>query len=196
VLLAPLDADGGATGVPTTEPGTTGEVLIHAPHMLEGYDRLWRTNAAARLVLGGERWHRTGDVGHLDAGGRLWVEGRLAHVVTTASGVVTPVGVEQRVETLEDVAAAAAVGVGPRGTQALIVVVVPQTRGRGLPGRRRRRMRLADPRLADAVRRAAGTEVSAVLVTGRLPLDIRHSSKVDRLEVAARASATLAGARR
>ena len=26
-------------------------------------------------------WHRTGDVGHLDAEGRLWVGGRLAHVV-------------------------------------------------------------------------------------------------------------------
>ena len=33
--------------------------------------------------------------------GRLWVEGRLAHVIVTADGVVTPVGVEQRVERLD-----------------------------------------------------------------------------------------------
>ena len=31
-------------------------------------------------------WHRTGDVGHLDADGRLWIEGRLAHVLVTADG--------------------------------------------------------------------------------------------------------------
>ncbi len=37
-------------------------------------------------------WHRTGDVGHLDDAGRLWVEGRLAHVVRTADGVVTRSG--------------------------------------------------------------------------------------------------------
>ena len=34
--------------------------------------------SAARATPG---WHRTGDVGHLDAEGRLWVEGRLVHVI-------------------------------------------------------------------------------------------------------------------
>ena len=35
-------------------------------------------------------WHRTGDVGHLDAEGRLWIEGRLVHVITTADGAGHP----------------------------------------------------------------------------------------------------------
>jgi hypothetical protein len=43
------------------------------------------------------------------------------------------------------------------------------------------------------VRAAAGVEVAAVLVTDRLPLDIRHASKVDRQEVARRAGRLLAG---
>ena len=47
------------------------------------------------------------------------MEGRLAHVVTTADGVVTPVGAEQRVERLASVASAAVVGVGPVGSQAV-----------------------------------------------------------------------------
>jgi hypothetical protein len=46
------------------------------------------------------------------------------------------------------------------------------------------------------VRSATGTEVAAVLVTGRLPVDIRHQSKVDRRAVAEQAARVLAGARR
>jgi acyl-coenzyme A synthetase/AMP-(fatty) acid ligase len=102
---------------------------------------------------------------------------------------VTPVGVEQRVEALDAVSAAAVVGVGPAGAQVVVVVIVPSS---AAP----RRLTLADPELADAVRFAAGTEVAAVLVTGRLPVDIRHQSKVDRRAVAEQATRVLAGARR
>jgi acyl-CoA synthetase (AMP-forming)/AMP-acid ligase II/pimeloyl-ACP methyl ester carboxylesterase len=187
VRVSPLSALGEADGALTGAPGTTGEVCVRAAHVKDRYDALWATERASSRNPG---WHRTGDVGHLDAEGRLWIEGRLPHVVSTADGVVTPVGVEQRVEALNTVSAAATVGVGPAGTQAVVVVVVPSS---GAP--RRAALGLATPGLADAVRRAAGVEVAAVLVTGRLPVDIRHQSKVDRHEVARRAARILAGAR-
>jgi acyl-coenzyme A synthetase/AMP-(fatty) acid ligase len=123
----------------------------------------------------------------------LWIEGRLQHVVTTAAGPVTPVGVEQRVERLDGVSAAAAVGVGPAGAQVVVVVVVPSPAGRRRG--RRSRLRLAAPGHADAVRSAAGTDVAAVLTTPALPVDIRHQSKVDRGAVARRAARALDGAR-
>ncbi|PRY50133.1 acyl-CoA synthetase (AMP-forming)/AMP-acid ligase II [Geodermatophilus tzadiensis] len=186
VRVSPLSPDGAADGPLTDAPGVTGEVCVSAAHVKDRYDALWALERAASRDPG---FHRTGDVGHLDAEGRLWVEGRLQHVVTTAGGVVTPVGVEQRVERLEGVAAAAAVGVGPAGAQVVVVVVVPSGR------RRRRRTGLADAGLADAVRAAAGVEVAAVLTTARLPVDVRHQSKVDRAEVARRAARFLAGAR-
>jgi hypothetical protein len=129
-------------------------------------------------------------------------------VIPTAAGVVTPVGVEQRVERLGEVSAAAAVGVGPAGAQVVAVVVVPAfpdrpdraARGRQavaaaadrLRGRRGRLVP-ADPALADAVRKVAGVEVAAVLVAGALPVDIRHASKVDRTAVARAAARVLAG---
>jgi acyl-coenzyme A synthetase/AMP-(fatty) acid ligase len=186
VQVSPLSGRGAADGPRTSAPGTTGEVCVRAPHVKDRYDALWATERASSRDPG---WHRTGDVGHLDAEGRLWIEGRLPHVVTTADGVVTPVGVEQRVEALDAVSAAATVGVGPAGAQVVVVVVVPAAARRGAA------LRLADPGLADAVRQAAGTGVAAVLVTGRLPVDIRHQSKVDRREVARRAARALAGAR-
>ena len=101
----------------------TGEICVAAAHVKDHYDRLWATERESSRDPG---WHRTGDVGHLDPDGRLWVEGRLVHVITTAAGPLTPVGLEQRVEALPGVRAAAAVGVGPAGTQQLIMVVVPE----------------------------------------------------------------------
>jgi acyl-coenzyme A synthetase/AMP-(fatty) acid ligase/pimeloyl-ACP methyl ester carboxylesterase len=173
VAISALDASGAATGEPTDEPGVTGEILVSAPWAKDGYDRLWATQSRASRDAGR---HRTGDVGHLDDAGRLWVQGRLAHVVTTADGPVTPVGVEQRVQDLPGVRAAACAGVGPAGAQVVVVVVVPDP----APGRRDV---LAGPALTAQVREAAGVPVAAVLVRRELPVDVRHNSKIDRAEL-------------
>ena len=117
VEIAPLDQAGvpGPQGPP--EAGVTGEVCVRAAHVKERYDRLWVTDDAATPAPG---WHRTGDVGHVDDGGRLWIEGRLVHVIGTAEGPVTPVGIERRVEAVAGVRRAAAVGVGPAGTAQVV----------------------------------------------------------------------------
>jgi acyl-CoA synthetase (AMP-forming)/AMP-acid ligase II/pimeloyl-ACP methyl ester carboxylesterase len=181
VRIAPLDGDG-VPGAATTDAGITGEIQVNAPHMLAGYDRLWRTDAAAKAGTPQEEWHRTGDVGHLDEQGRLWVEGRLPHIVTTADGIVTPVRVELAAQRA-GASRAAAVGVGPRGTQQLVVVV------EGQPGP------LADPALAEAVRREVDRPVAAVLAVPALPTDIRHNAKIDRARMARWATSVLAGER-
>jgi acyl-CoA synthetase (AMP-forming)/AMP-acid ligase II/pimeloyl-ACP methyl ester carboxylesterase len=191
VRISPLSALGAADGPLTDSPGVPGEVCVRGAHVKDRYDALWATERAASRNPG---WHRTGDVGHLDSEGRLWIEGRLPHVVTTAEGVVTPVGIEQRVERLDSVSAAAVVGVGPAGGQVLVAVVVPATPpSRRRPGRGPSRLALAPADLADRVRDAAGVDVAAVLVANRLPVDIRHESKVDRSELARRATRVLAG---
>jgi acyl-CoA synthetase (AMP-forming)/AMP-acid ligase II len=185
VRISPLDQDGAADGPLTDAPGGTGEVCVRAAHVKDRYDALWVTERAASRDRG---WHRTGDVGHLDDDGRLWIEGRLPHVIPTASGPVTPVGIEQRAERLPGIAAAAAVGIGPPGAQVVVVVVVPADGRRG-------RLAVADDETADAVRAVVDVDVAAVLVAARLPVDIRHQSKVDRREVARRAARLLAGTR-
>ncbi|MGK5110769.1 alpha/beta fold hydrolase [Geodermatophilus sp. CPCC 205506] len=195
VRISPLSAEGLAEGPLTDRPGVPGEVCVQAAHVKDRYDALWALERATSRDPG---WHRTGDVGHLDADGRLWIEGRLAHVISTAAGSVTPVGIEQRVEALPGISAAAAVAVGPAGAQVVVLVVVPsgtpgspvRSRGRGT------RLRLAGTDTADAVRAVAGVDVAAVLLAPRLPVDVRHQSKVDRGELARRAARVLAGAPR
>jgi acyl-coenzyme A synthetase/AMP-(fatty) acid ligase/pimeloyl-ACP methyl ester carboxylesterase len=171
----------------TDEPGRTGEVWVRAAHVKDRYDQLW---AVEHRSAGNPGWHRSGDVGHLDDRGRLWVEGRLAHVVSTSDGPVTPVGIEQRVEVLDGVRTAAVVGVGPPGAQQVVLVIVPNE-GVARPGARV----LAPEPLTAEVRRAAAVPVAAVLVTSRLPVDVRHASKIDRTRVARWAGRMLAGDR-
>ncbi|GAB7189430.1 alpha/beta fold hydrolase [Kineococcus sp. NUM-3379] len=190
VALAPLDADGTASTEVVTTPGVTGEVVVRAEHVKDHYDQLWLTQRASTLVsapedLGTGRWHRTGDVGHLDAEGRLWVEGRLAHVVVTDGEVVTPVGAEQCAETVAGIARAALVGVGPREVRQLVVVAEASEPVR--------RTTVAPPVLARHVRAATGRDLAAVLLVPRLPTDVRHNSKIDRVRVAAWAERVLAG---
>ncbi|WP_254456342.1 alpha/beta fold hydrolase [Paeniglutamicibacter quisquiliarum] len=187
VAIAPLDAEGNAGDEPLATPHLTGEILVRAPHVKDRYDRLWITERASTSIPG---WHRTGDVGHLDGTGRLWVEGRLGHVLNTASGPMTPVAGEQAAESVPGAGRAALVGVGPAGTQVPVVVMetVPRAR-RAAP---------APAALLQAVRAAVagtGTNVSAVLVVPELPTDIRHNSKIDRAALAAWATGALAGGR-
>ncbi|WP_157487901.1 MULTISPECIES: alpha/beta fold hydrolase [unclassified Leifsonia] len=191
VRIAPIDSTGEVGGDLTDDAGVTGEIVVSAPHLKSHYDRLWITNRTADAhSTPGERWHHTGDVGHLDDEGRLWVEGRLQHIIVTADGVVTPVGIEQAVERVAGVRRAAAVGVGPRGTQQIVVVVELSEK--------QRRSRLAEPALSAAVRRAAasgGHEIAAVLVAATLPTDIRHNSKIDRAALSLWADGILRGGR-
>lgn len=190
VAISALAADGTADSPLTDDTGVTGEICVRAAHVKDRYDRLWATERDSSRNPG---WHRTGDVGHLDDAGRLWIEGRLVHVVTTADGPVTPVCLEQRVLGLAGVQAAAVVGVGPVGTQQAVVVVVPSDSSRRLPFARRDA--LAPPALSGAVRGVADVRVAAVLITAALPVDIRHASKVDRARVARWADRVLAGGR-
>ena len=189
VELAPLDVEGIPGAERTTASEVTGEVCVRADHTKARYDRLWVTDWAATPSPG---WHRTGDVGHFDSAGRLWIEGRLVHVIVTAEGPVTPVGIERRVEAVPGVRRAAVVGVGPRGTAQVVVVVE-------LAGIRR--SGLASASVRDSVRAAAGDTsmgvpgIAAVLAVRTLPVDIRHNSKIDRVAVGRWAQRVLDGRR-
>ncbi|WP_374222115.1 alpha/beta fold hydrolase [Agrococcus sp. TF02-05] len=191
VLVSALDADGLATGEPSAEPGVLGEIVIAARHLKDHYDRLWLTDRmAARdtealVDADAPRWHRTGDLGHLDAEGRVWIEGRTQHVIVAADGPIAPVGPEQDAESVDGVRRAGVIGVGPHGLRQAVAVVetIPPV---ARPG-------LAEPELAAAVRERSRVPLAAVLAVPQLPTDIRHNSKIDRSRLSGWAERVLAG---
>ncbi len=191
VLVSALDADGRATGAPSAEPGVLGEIVIAAGHLKDHYDRLWLTDRLAardtEALVDDEqpRWHRTGDLGHLDAEGRVWIEGRTQHVIVAAGGPIAPVGPEQDAESVDGVRRAGVVGVGPHGLRQAVAVVetIPPV---ARPG-------LAEPELSAAVRERSRVPLAAVLAVPQLPTDIRHNSKIDRSRLSDWAERVLAG---
>jgi acyl-CoA synthetase (AMP-forming)/AMP-acid ligase II len=184
VRVRRLDSVGRPVGELIEAAGVLGEVAVRAAHARKGYDRLWHTEFAASQPPG---WHATGDVGHLDSDGRLWIGGRLVHVISTPAGPRAPVRLEQAIESISGVSSAAVVGVGPRGTQQIVALVEPVSPPP--------RPRLAELDFADAVRAAAGDDVVAVFELPELPVDRRHNSKIDRIRLAAWAERVLGGGR-
>ena len=184
VMIDPLDEVGCPIGRMTDEPDVSGEVCVRAAHMKDEYDRLWHTQHRSATPPG---WHRSGDVGHFDDHRRLWIEGRLVHAIATAEGVLTPLALEQRFASADGVSAAAAVGVGTRGDERVVAIVVPE-------GPSSRPAVGLDP-LSSAVRATVDVDVAAVLIVPELPVDKRHNAKVDRLRLREWAESVLAGNR-
>ena len=169
----------------------TSELLVSAPWMSAGYDSLWLTQHNARPILGvgsqSATWHRTGDVGHIDGEGNVWIEGRLVHVIHTSDGPIAPVPLEIAVEALPNVVRVAAVGIGPVDVQQLVIVVETTNSNDGP----------AEAELTGAVRTAlAPLTISSVWATKKLPVDIRHNSKIDRTAVSKKMAKILSGARK
>ncbi|RVB78743.1 MULTISPECIES: non-ribosomal peptide synthetase [unclassified Mesorhizobium] len=71
-------------------PGGSGEVVIRGPNVMHDYDD--RTDNQAAFIDG---WLRTGDIGHLDAEGYLFVTGRLKDIINHGGEKISPRLVEQ-----------------------------------------------------------------------------------------------------
>ena len=86
ITIRPFDTESGSLGE-VLGPDVLGEVCIRAAHGCLGYDGLWARQQHAFV----DGWHRSGDVGHIDDDGRLWIEGRVSHLIHTVDGVLAPV---------------------------------------------------------------------------------------------------------
>ena len=60
-----------------------GEVLFRGPTLFKGY---WQDPEATAAVVDAEGWYHTGDIGHLDAGGRLILSGRKKDIIVLPNG--------------------------------------------------------------------------------------------------------------
>lgn len=180
-LVKVVATDGGTTAL---SHGSCGEVIVSAPWMSLGYNGLWLTQQNARFYMDGFTWHRTGDVGHLDSDGNLWIEGRVVHMIHAAHGPVTPVPLEVLCEKIPNVKRAAAVGIGEKGVQQLVIVLETD---------QAREDTASAPMVAQVREVLSGFDVVAIWETKKLPVDIRHNSKIDRTALAQKMQKVLSG---
>jgi acyl-CoA synthetase (AMP-forming)/AMP-acid ligase II/acyl carrier protein len=98
-----------------------GEVVIRGPGVLSGYGG----EAGKTVTAFTHGWFRTGDLGRLDPEGYLFITGRLKEVVNRGGEKVSPREVDEALLEHQEVAEAAAFGVGhPTLGEDLVAVVV------------------------------------------------------------------------
>jgi long-chain acyl-CoA synthetase len=89
------------------DAGQPGEIWVHSPFVMRGY-AYSPDSMDGRLVDG---YLRTGDLGHLDADGFLWVHGRETDLINRGGLKVNPEEVEEVLRSHPDVADACVAGV-------------------------------------------------------------------------------------
>jgi acyl-CoA synthetase (AMP-forming)/AMP-acid ligase II len=102
--------------------GETGEIVTRGPAVFAGYFENEEANAKA--FAGG--WFHTGDLGHRDARGLIYITGRQSDMFISGGSNVYPREIEELLLTVPGVAEAAVVGVpDPTWGEVGIAVVVP-----------------------------------------------------------------------
>jgi long-chain acyl-CoA synthetase len=106
--------------------GETGEILVRSNTVFAGY---YRDDAATREVLDDDGWLHTGDVGHVDDDGFLFVTDRMKDIIVTSGGKnIAPQNLENDLKTARVISQALVVGDGKPYVAALVTLDDEATR--------------------------------------------------------------------
>ena len=164
-----------------------GEILVRGDNVTRGYYGAPEATDAA--FEGG--WFHTGDVGELDAGGRLFIHGRKKEMIVTPEGLnVFPEDVERVVNALPGVKDSAAVGVTQNGEERVQVALIVEPGTRAADVVKAANARLSDHQRIRAAQVWPGTELPRTEGTKKLK---RHEIRAWLLTGAAPAGAAPRG---
>jgi len=153
-----------------------GEILTRGPHVFQGYfNKPEETAAAFTDEPAGDCWFKTGDIGHFDADGFLFITDRKKDLIKTSGGkYVAPQMIEGMINQSEFVEQAVIVGDKRKYVSALIVPDFDRLRSwakeQSIPTNDRNEL-IADRRVVDLLK----TEVN------RLTRDLADYEKVKRI---------------
>ncbi|WP_299613509.1 class I adenylate-forming enzyme family protein [uncultured Tateyamaria sp.] len=97
-----------------------GEVLTRGPHVMKGY---FRNPGETAKVLSDDGWLRTGDLGEIDADGKLHILGRAKELIIHGGFNVFPPEVEAALNDYPEVVQAAVVGRAKDGDEEVLAFV-------------------------------------------------------------------------
>jgi acyl-CoA synthetase (AMP-forming)/AMP-acid ligase II len=161
--------------------GEIGEVIATGPSVTREYDGLPEATRAAKIAEGDRLWHRMGDLGALDASGRLFFLGRRVEAIRTAQGDLPTESLEPAFRQHPHVLRCALIGIGTAPDQTPALVVEP--RAGHFPETEADRARfVAELRDLAHVNPQAG-RIKHVVFQRALPVDVRHNAKIHRLRL-------------
>lgn len=101
--------------------GASGEIIVQGPNVMVGYWNAPQVTAAA--VIDG--WLHTGDMGHWDADGYLYVDGRIKDMIISGGENIYPAEIENVLAECPDIIESSVVGqADPRWGEIAVAVVV------------------------------------------------------------------------
>jgi len=156
------------------EPGRVGEIVVKGPVVTREYFRRPEATALAKIRDGAAVRHRMGDLGYLDARGRLWFCGRKSQRVKTDDGELYTIPVEGVFNGHPAVRRTALVGV--KNKPVLCVELEPGTE---MNEENLTRELLALGQKYDRTR-----AIKTILYHPSFPVDIRHNAKIFREKLA------------
>ena len=162
--------------------GEIGEIIVRGLVVTKSYDELPEATALAKITASdGGVWHRMGDLGYLDASGRLWFCGRKAEQVETRQGTLYTEQVEPVFNAHPDVARCALVGVGHDGHRPAIIVEPVSSEVVATSSLRRKLVR----ELRELGAAHTHTDnIRLAYLHPHFPVDVRHNAKIHRLALA------------
>ena len=157
-------------------PGEIGEIAVAGAVVSDTYFQRPQPTAEAKIRHGDRSFHRMGDLGYMDADGRLWFCGRKTHRVKLPDAVHFTVPVESVFNSHPDVCRSALVRGHAAEGQRRPVLCVELNRGVAAGEWDRIRRELLDL----AARRPLTAAVHDILRPRRFPVDTRHNAKIHR----------------
>jgi acyl-CoA synthetase (AMP-forming)/AMP-acid ligase II len=161
--------------------GEIGEIVVQGPVVTARYWNRPESTALAKIAdpIHGGFYHRMGDVGYLDASGRLWFCGRKSQRVVTPGGTLFTISCEGVFNAHPAVYRTALVGV-PRNGVTDPVLCVERDKDTALPSDEKLRREL----LLLGERHAHTRAIRTILFHPSFPVDIRHNAKIYRERLA------------
>jgi olefin beta-lactone synthetase len=157
--------------------GEIGEICVKGPVVTRTYFNRERSTALAKMPdPEGGFWHRMGDLGYLDARGRIWFCGRKSHRVITADAELYSEPCEAVFNVHPAVKRTALTGVpaGPSQQRPVVCVELEPE----CPGAAHAAVLAALREIAGAHEHTRG--IDTFLIHPGFPVDIRHNAKIDR----------------
>ena len=140
-----------------------GEIVVSGGHVLRGYLN-GQGDAETKFEVDGARWHRTGDLGYVDAAGRLWLLGRCSGKIQDDRGTLYPFAVE---------------------CAAMQAPAVRRVALADVDGRRVLAIEGGKALSIDAIRKSLSwAQLDRIVRLDRVPVDKRHNAKTDYVALA------------
>ncbi len=103
--------------------GASGEILVRGPNVMSGYWNAPQETAAALA----DGWFHSGDMGHFDTEGYLYVDGRRKEMIISGGENIYPAEIENLLVECQDIAEASVIGrPDERWGEVVVAVVAPK----------------------------------------------------------------------